>query len=137
MTDEEIVELGKMTMHGDLPQNTVMRLYFGACRLIDEKRKREERDDPELAAAKSLIKEAAKVIRASTPTDPQIKRMADMAHALEHLRAEAERWKGLYDKALKAVEDGDAKCVSYKREIELLQGEVQGLRQQLKEAAGV
>lgn len=37
MSDEEIRELGRMTLHGSLPLPTVMRLFCGAIRVMDER----------------------------------------------------------------------------------------------------
>jgi len=34
MSDDEIEELGKVTLHGPLPEKTVRRLWMGALRLI-------------------------------------------------------------------------------------------------------
>ena len=130
MTDEEIVELGISTLHGDLPRETVMRLYFGACRLIDEKRHKEKEDDPELAEAKRTIKQAAKVI-AHVPPGPDSDKLIAMGKTIEFLRQKANEWRDLYEKAAEQIEKDDAKCVSYKREVDLLQAKCEELEKRL------
>lgn len=39
MTDEEIKELGRVTLYGPLPPTTTMRLLGGAVRIMDERNK--------------------------------------------------------------------------------------------------
>lgn len=40
MTDDELKEFGRMTLHGCPPFTTVMKMYGGAMRLMDERNKR-------------------------------------------------------------------------------------------------
>ena len=54
MTDSEVQEIGRMTLHGPLPQTTVMRLFNAAIRLIDEKENLKARLAEEGAAKQRL-----------------------------------------------------------------------------------
>lgn len=59
MTDEELIELGNTTLHGNLPAATVRRLFFGAMRLKYER-------DQLATAARKVLEENGHMANANT-----------------------------------------------------------------------
>lgn len=128
MTDEEIVDLGRATLQGDLPRDTAMRLFLGACRLLDEKRTAQR--------ALNEIKQSISAEATAAKRQDPVEALADMLPTIARTEQRAAQFREEYDEALNRAKESEKRVVAFQRENDLLEQRCAELERRLISSKG-